>query len=346
MESNTDCPLALIAMDLATLRARLEARPRTPLASLPTPLRFLPRLRAALGPETPDLRIKLDEETGFGLGGNKVRKLEFELAPERIAGATHLITTGGPQSNHCRVTAAAAARLGLGCVLVINGPPPTTPTGNARLHRMLGAQIRHVERRDQRDEALVAAASEVANAGGRAVVIPLGASTPHGALGYVRALVELHDQLPTETDRAVQIFVSSSSGGTLAGLWAGLALLERSDLSVMAVSADTPRAELLSHARHLSRGALTLLDADPDAVERVAARVDATDAEVGPGYGVPTDAAREATDLLARSEGILVDPVYTAKALAGLIRWLRDGRSPAGDRIVFWHTGGHPAILK
>lgn len=333
-------------MDLATLRARLEGRPRTALASLPTPLRPLPRLRAALGPAIPELRVKLDEETGFGLGGNKVRKLEFELAPERIDGATHLITTGGPQSNHCRVTAAAAARLGMGCILVINGPEPSSPTGNARLHRILGAQIRHVDRRDQREEALAEAAIEVANAGGRAVVVPLGASTPHGALGYVRALVELHDQLPVEIDRAVQIFVASSSGGTLAGLWAGLALLERDDLAVMAVSADTPRAELLDTAADLARGTLTLLECDPDLVERAATRVDATDAEVGAGYGVPTDAAREATDLLARSEGVLVDPVYTAKALAGMIRWLRSGRSPAGDRIVFWHTGGHPALLK
>ena len=333
-------------MELAALRARLEQRPRTSLASLPTPLRTLPRLRAALGPETPELRVKLDEETGFGLGGNKVRKLEFELAPERLTGATHLITTGGPQSNHCRVTAAAAARLGLGCVLVINGPPTSAPTGNARLHRILGAQIRHVESRAERTAAVAAAVEEVERAGGKALVIPLGASTPHGALGYVRALLELHDQLPEEPDRAVQIFVSSSSGGTLAGLWAGLALLDRADLNIAAVSADTPGDELREIAAKLARGVLRLLEADPDSVERVSGRVEIDDNEVGRGYGIPTEAADEATDLLARSEGILLDPVYTAKAMAGMIRWLREGRSPAGDRIVFWHTGGHPALLK
>ena len=333
-------------MDLATLRARLEQRPRTPLATLPTPLRTLPRLRAALGPETPELRAKLDEETGFGLGGNKVRKLEFELAPGRLAGATHLITTGGPQSNHCRVTAAAAARLGLGCILVINGPPDPTPTGNARLHRILGAQIRYVENRTDRATAVAAAAEEVERAGGEAVVVPLGASTPHGALGYVRAVLELHDQLPQESDRALQVFVSSSSGGTLAGLWAGLALLERHDLYVTAVSADTPAPELRNTAAELARGALTLLETDPEAVERVAGRVEVDDREVGRGYGIPTEAADEARDLLARGEGILLDPVYTAKAMAGMMRWLREGRSPAGDRIIFWHTGGHPALLK
>ena len=307
---------------------------------------MLPRLRAALGPETPELRGKLDEETGFGLGGNKVRKLEFELAPRRLAGATHLITTGGPQSNHCRVTAAAAARLGLGCVLVINGPQPTSPTGNARLHRILGAQIRHVESRAGRAAAVAAAAEEVERAGGKAVVVPLGASTPHGALGYVRALLELHDQLPPEPDRDVQIFIASSSGGTLAGLWAGLALLDRGDLNVAAVSADTPADELRETAADLARGALRLLEADPDGVDRASGHIEIDDNEVGRGYGIPTEAADEATDLLARGEGILLDPVYTAKAMAGMIRWLRAGRSPAGDRIVFWHTGGHPALLK
>ncbi len=332
-------------MDLATLRARIDARPRTHLASLPTPLRLTPRLRAALGPEIPEIRVKLDEETGFGLGGNKVRKLEFELSPDRIRGATHLITTGGPQSNHCRVTAAAAARLGLACILVVNGPDLDAPTGNARLHRILGAQIRTVASRSERAAALAAASDEVSAAGGRAVVVPLGASTPHGALGYVHAALELHDQLPPETDRDVQLFVSSSSGGTLGGLWAGLALLPRSDLHLIAVSADTPRDELLERGRTLAREALALLEVDPEVVEGVAARIDVTDAEVGEGYGIPTPEAHEAIDLFARAEGILVDPVYTAKAAAGMIRWLREGRLPTGDRVVFWHTGGHPALL-
>lgn len=332
-------------MDLASLRARLDALPRLHLATLPTPLRPLPRLRAALGPETPDLRVKLDEETGFGLGGNKVRKLEFELAPERLRGATHLVTTGGPQSNHCRVTAAAAARLGLGCVLVINGAEPETPTGNARLHRIFGARIRSVATRVERQTALAEVAREIEGAGGQAVVVPLGASTPHGALGYLHALLELHDQLPAATDRAVHVFVSSSSGGTLGGLWAGLALLGRDDITLSAISADTPRDELLARARTLAEGALALIGADPSAAATVADRIDAFDDQVGDGYGVPTPSSREAIELFARSEGILVDPVYTAKAAAGMIDQLRTGRFPAGDRVIFWHTGGHPALL-
>ncbi|NNF38232.1 MAG: pyridoxal-phosphate dependent enzyme, partial [Gemmatimonadetes bacterium] len=188
-------------MDIALLRARLDEIPRTHLATLPTPLRPLPRLRAALGPEAPDILIKIDEETGFGLGGNKVRKLEYELAPDRIGQATHLVTSGGAQSNHCRVTAAAAARLGLGCILVVNGPVPDPPTGNALLHRLLGAHIRRVDRREEREPAMRAAAEEIAAAGGRACLVPLGASTPVGALGYVRAALELHDQLRPEADR-------------------------------------------------------------------------------------------------------------------------------------------------
>ncbi|MBT8335269.1 MAG: pyridoxal-phosphate dependent enzyme, partial [Gemmatimonadetes bacterium] len=234
---------------------------------------------------------------------------------------------------------------GLGCILVVNGPVPDPPTGNALLHRLLGAHIRRVDGREEREPAMRAAAEEIAAAGGRACLVPLGASTPVGALGYVRAALELHDQLRPEADRAVQIVVGSSSGGTLAGLWAGLALLPRPDLSVLAVSADTPREALLEQARTLARGALECLAVDPDQVDAVASRVDATDAQVGGGYGVPTDAALEAAELFALSEGILLDPVYTAKAGAGMIAAVREGRFPTGDRIVFWHTGGHPAVF-
>lgn len=332
-------------MPLDELRERLRALPRTRLASLPTPLRRAPRLRAALGPETPDLLLKLDEETGFGLGGNKVRKLEFELSPERLEGVTHLVTTGGPQSNHCRVTAAAAARLGLGCVLVINGDAPDPPTGNALLHRMLGAHIRTVHSRAERAPAMAEAAAEIAAAGGRALEVPLGASTPRGALGYLQAAFELNDQLPAQPDRAVHVFLSSSSGGTLAGLIAGLTLLDRDDLHLVAVSADTPREALLETAGELARGALGLLGVEPGAADRVASRIDATDQQVGAGYGIPTGPAREAADLFARSEGVLLDPVYTGKAGAGLVAWTREGRFPTGDRVVFWHTGGHPALF-
>ncbi|MDT8340812.1 MAG: D-cysteine desulfhydrase family protein [Longimicrobiales bacterium] len=325
--------------------ALLDLHPRTPLVAGPTPLISLPRLRGALGPETPELLAKLDEETGFGLGGNKVRKLEHELAPTRLQGVTHLVTTGGVQSNHCRVTAAAAARLGVGCVLVVNGDAPDPPTGNALLHRLLGAKIRHVASRTQRSEAIEVEVRRIAESGGKALVIPLGASTSLGALGYVRAALELHDQQPASRDRDVHLVLASSSGGTLAGLMAGLALLERPDVHLWAVSADTPRDALLEGAAELAAGALERLDQDPNRLQDVLARTHTSDAQVGEGYGIPTPASREATELLARSEGLLVDPVYTAKAAAGLIAWVREGRFLAGDRIVFLHTGGHPALF-
>jgi len=327
------------------IQALLELHPRTRLVAGPTPFVFLPRLRGALGPETPDLMAKLDEETGFGLGGNKVRKLEYELSPPRLRGVTHLVTTGGPQSNHCRVTAAAAARLGLGCVLVVNGDIPDPPTGNALLHRMLGAKIRNVASRSQRAEAMETERQRISESGGKALIIPLGASTSLGALGYVRAALELDEQIPTEADRDVHVILSSSSGGTLAGLVAGFALLDRPDVHLWAVSADTPGDELLATAVELAGAALERLDMDPALLEGMRGRVDASDEQVGAGYGIPTDASREAADLFARSEGMIVDPVYTAKAAAGLIRWIREGRFLAGDRIVFLHTGGHPAIF-
>jgi L-cysteate sulfo-lyase len=166
-----------------------------------------------------------------------------------------------------------------------------------------------------------------------------------GTLGYVRSALELNDQLPPERDRDLQVILASSSGGTLAGLVAGFALLQRSDVDLLAVSSDTPAETLRETAMSLAARALELLEVDPVRLESMESRLDVTDAEVGLGYGIPTEGSREATTLLARSEGLLVDPVYTSKALAGLVRAVRAGRFPAGDRIVFVHTGGHPGLF-
>lgn len=332
-------------MNAEALRAALDRHPRTALVAGPTPLISTPRLRGTLGPETPELWMKLDEETGFGLGGNKVRKLEHELAPARLDGVTHLITTGGPQSNHARVTAAAAARLGVGCILVVNGDLPDPPTGNSLLQHMLGAKFRLVSSRGEREAAMKEEAARIADAGGKALIIPLGASTSLGALGYVRAALELHGQIDTSRDRDVHIMLASSSGGTLAGLIAGFALLERPDVHLMAINSDTPRDDLLEKAGELAAGAVERLGEDPRVLESMLSRTDASDRQVGDGYGIPTPASNEAAQLLARSEGILVDPVYTAKAAAGMIDAIRAGQFLAGDRIIFLHTGGHPALF-
>jgi 1-aminocyclopropane-1-carboxylate deaminase/D-cysteine desulfhydrase-like pyridoxal-dependent ACC family enzyme len=291
--------------------------------------------------------VKNDELTGLGLGGNKVRKLEHELAPEHIEGVTHVVTTGGAQSNHCRVTAAAAARLGLGCVLVVNGDPGDPPRGNALLHRLLGAEVRTVPDRAARETAMNQASEAISAAGGRAPVIPLGASTPRGALGYSRAAVELADQLEArgesiDSTGGLTVFLASSSAGTLGGLAAGFTLLDRRDVRLVGVSADVPREELVGHALALAQGALELVGA-PAAVPP--GMIDASDGEVGEGYGVPTEASREATRLFARTEGLVLDPFYTSKAAAGMIRAIRQGELETRGTVVFLHTGGHPALL-
>jgi 1-aminocyclopropane-1-carboxylate deaminase/D-cysteine desulfhydrase-like pyridoxal-dependent ACC family enzyme len=160
----------------------------------PTPLLQAPNLARILRREASDVLLKMDAETSFGLGGNKARKLAFELAPPRLEGATCVIICGGPQSNHFRLTAAAAARLGLPCILVVNGDIPDPPSGNAYLHKLFGAEIHPVNTREERDSAMAAVAAEVEASGGKAIVIPLGVSTPLGALGYVRAAGEIVDQ--------------------------------------------------------------------------------------------------------------------------------------------------------
>lgn len=331
-------------MTATDLVARVDARPRTRLAQLPTPLIAARNLRAALGPDAPEILVKRDDLTGFGLGGNKVRKLEHELPPDRIEGLTHLITMGGPQSNHCRVTAAAAAHLGLRCILVVSGDPGEPPRGNAMLHRLLGADVRVVGGRDEREDAVAAAVRAVEREGGRALPVPLGASTPHGALGYVHAAAELVLQLDglPEPRRPARVFLASSSAGTLGGLVAGLTLLGRSDIHLTGVSADVASDELVEGALELATGAMELLGAAGAPIRSI---VSADDGQVGKGYGIPTLASREALELFARAEGTLLDPVYTAKAAAGLIGAVRAGAVGAYERAVFLHTGGHPALF-
>jgi 1-aminocyclopropane-1-carboxylate deaminase/D-cysteine desulfhydrase-like pyridoxal-dependent ACC family enzyme len=296
----------------------------------------------------------MDAHNGFGLGGNKVRKLEYELAPQRLDGVTHLVTCGGVQSNHARVTAAAAARLGLGCVLVLDGEEPSIPTGNALLHRLLGARIVPVAGRPDRDPTMARVATEIEAEGGRPLIVPLGASSPAGALGYVRAAREFVEQLaaweadpnprapgtaapaPTPTT----IFIASSSCGTVAGLTLGLALAGRPDIRTVAVSADIPEEEIVRRASALTPAAAALLGWEGEPAPLIP-----DSGWVGPGYAVASPEGERAQDLFARLAGVIVDPVYTAKAAAGMRGWIDEGRIAEGERVVFWHTGGHPAVL-
>jgi 1-aminocyclopropane-1-carboxylate deaminase/D-cysteine desulfhydrase-like pyridoxal-dependent ACC family enzyme len=256
-------------------------------------------------------------------------------------GADTLITCGGVQSNHARVTAITAATLGLRCIIVANTPGGQRPerlTGNALLDDLAGAEVRYVAARTDRDPAMSAAADEVTRKGGRPYVIPLGASTPLGAAAFVSAV----DELLTQLDPPDVIVHSTSSGATQTGLVAGC-LLAGLETRVLGISADDSAASLEHVIRTLLVGLAPLLGVDRRRFD--GARVDVDDGFVGDGYGVPTDASREALLLLARKEGLFLDPTYTAKAMAGLIANVRAGAFRDDQTILFWHTGGQVGLF-
>ena len=302
-----------------------------------------PNLAHLLGRAPADVLLKMDAESGFGLGGNKARKLEFELAPDRLEAATHVITCGGSQSNHARLTAAAAARLGLKCVLVLSGDASPPHKGNAYLQRLFGAEIRPVTSQEEREPTMAEVAAEIEAGGGYAVVIPLGASSPLGSLGYVRAATEFDVQLRDHPHAGdTWIFVSASSCGTFAGLALGFTLLERMDVRLVGVSPDIARMEILELTEGLASHAGALLGAQTPLLQGL---LHPTDEYVGPGYGIHSDASEEATAVFARTEGVLLDPAYTAKTAAAMLDWAQSGRLRPEDRMVLWHTGGYPTAL-
>lgn len=322
---------------VATALASLMSLPIIPLAPHPTPVDDLTRLRAALGPRAPRILMKRDDLLSFAMGGNKVRKLQAVGAEARAAGADVLITCGGVQSNHARVTAAAGAALGLRVVLVLNGEPASKPTANALLDRLFGAEIRYVPSREARAPMMETVAAEARAAGRRPFVVPIGASTPTGALGFARGVAEL----AAAGHRPGTIISSTSSGGTQAGLIAGAALLGL-ETQVIGISADDPAASLARTIGDLLDGMADRLGAKPASLHRDRP-IDVDDRFVGAGYGVPTPESTEALELVARTEGVVLDPVYTAKAMAGLIARVRAGAFSSDDIVLFWHTGGQVA---
>lgn len=315
----------------------LTSLPSVPLAPAPTAVDELSRLRAAIG-GGPRLLAKRDDAIGFAFGGNKVRKMRLVAADALAQGADTLITSGGVQSNHARVTAAAAAKLGLHCILVANGPVPDPPTANALLGRLLGADMRYVATREERPPAMEAAAAALRRVGRRPYVIPVGASTPLGAAAFVQAMAELLEQI----DPPAVIVHSTSSGGTQAGLVAGCALAGVAT-RVLGISADEPAASLEHEVRTILSGLGPLLGFDRHRFD--GARVEIDDEFVGAGYGVPTRESRAAIDLCARTEALFLDPTYTAKAMAGLIAHVRRGSFEDTDTVLFWHTGGQVGLF-
>lgn len=314
----------------------LQSLPTLRLASLPSPLEPLDRLQNDLSPRVTVL-VKRDDALDFGFGGNKIRKLRLVAAAALAERADTLITCGGVQSNHARATAAFAARLGLRCVLIANGAPQASPTGNALLARLLGAEIRYVAAREDRAPAMAAAAAECAASGGHPFIIPLGASTPLGAAAYARAMTELARQHPAPD----VIIHATSSGGTQAGLLAGCRLLGL-PTRVIGVSADDPADAIAAEVRRILSGLEVLAGLEPGAFGSVPVEVD--DRFVGPGYGQPTRESTEAQVLAARREALFLDHTYTAKAMAALIARARAGEFD-GATVVFWHTGGQVGLF-
>ncbi len=323
----------------------LETLARLPLAHLPTPLEPLTRLRAALQAEDPTrsvplLLVKRDDQTGLASGGNKTRKLEYLLAQALAEKADTVLTVGAPQSNHCRQTAAAAARAGLRCVLVLGGSAPRLEGGNLLLDRLLGAEIVWANDRD-RLALLAETAQAQALAGHRPYVITYGGSSPVGAAGYATAFQELLDQAKVDGWAIDHVVVASSSGGTQAGMAVG-AWAAGFQGQLHGISIDRSASEFQAALADLAAQTASLLGIP----HRFQARdFIVHDAYLGGGYGVLGDAEREAIRLLAASEGLLADPVYTGRALAGLLDMIRLGRFGTEETVVFWHTGGLPALF-
>ncbi len=321
-----------------------NAIPHVPLAHLPTPLEPMTSLSRVLG--GPHLWVKRDDATGLAMGGNKARKLEYLIADAVEQEADVILTTGATQSNHCRQTAAAAARVGLGCELLIEHRFPDWGVeyqagGNILLDHLLGARVIDLEAGADRDSALAARAAELAAAGRTPYVIPLGGSSVIGAMGYRTAAVETLRQADERGFEIREIVHATASGGTQAGLVAGLAI-RRSAVGVYGISAGAPSDYLTPIVHELAQGVIERVGLDrtiaPEAVI-----VD--DYYVGDEYGMPTQAMREAVKLVAATEGILLDPVYSGKAMSGLIELARRGRWGPDDHVVFVHTGGTPALF-
>ena len=320
------------------LRQMLGHLPSLPLVPAPTVIEPMESLLLALG-GGPRLFIKRDDAIPFGFGGNKVRKLALVAARAVADGADTLITAGGVQSNHARATAAAAAKLGLRAVLVANGQAPERLTANALLDDLLGAEVVYVPSREDRAPMIQEVAERLRREGRRPFAIPIGASTPLGALGFVLAVAELVDQMPPPD----VIIHSTSSGGTQAGLVAGCRLLDL-PTRVVGISADDTAASLQSTVRAIVSGIADLLDIDLTKLSRGTA-IEVDDRFVGDGYGIPTDESRDALKLAARTEAIFLDPTYTAKAMAGLIAYVRQQKFKDNQTVLFWHTGGQVGLF-
>lgn len=323
---------------------QLSDFPRVLLAHLPTPLEYLPRLSEYLG--GPEIYVKRDDCTGLATGGNKTRKLEYSMGEALQQGADTIITVGAVQSNHVRQTAAAACKLGLKCEVLLEHrvahPSELYRTsGNVLLDRIFGANLREYDKGTDFDAEMEAVADEVRSNGGTPYIIPGGASNAVGALGYVNCAVEILQQAEEENIGFDHFVTTSGSAGTHAGLAVGLRG-SGCDKPILGFGVSAGQDVQEQRVYDLALETAEFVGA-PGVVTRDDIFADCN--YVGPGYGEPTEAMNEAVLLAARLEGLLFDPVYTGKALAGMIDYVRNGRIEKDSTIVFLHTGGAAGLF-
>ncbi|MBU1105338.1 MAG: D-cysteine desulfhydrase family protein [Candidatus Riflebacteria bacterium] len=316
--------------------------PRQPLGFFPTPLHELANLGKVLG--GPRIFIKRDDQTGLAFGGNKTRKLEYIIGAALAEGADTLITAGAIQSNHCRQTAAAAASLQLPCHLVLGGAAPEIANGNLLLNQLLGAQI-HWAGDNRKGEDIPQLAQKLRSEGRKPYIVPYGGSNELGATSFVEALCELDNQTIAMQIEFDHIVFASSSGGTHAGLTVGKKLLKKYyQLTGIAIdkvgTADKP---FIQQVVELANSTARFLDAEH---QFTADELHLNKNYTGAGYGEIGEAEKEAIRLTAQYEGIMLDPVYTGRAMAGLIDLIRKCVFKKGEFVLFWHTGGAPALFE
>jgi D-cysteine desulfhydrase family pyridoxal phosphate-dependent enzyme len=312
----------------------MRAIPRIKLAQLPTPIESLSKLTSKL--DGPNLFVKRDDLTGLAFGGNKTRKLEYLFAEAQANGARTIITAGAVQSNHCRQTAAACARLNFECILVLSGEKPPQATGNLLLDQLFDARLVWTSL-DERDNTLRETFRNAWQAGKRPYLVPYGGSNSTGASAYALAMKELLDQ----GFNPDWIVFASSSGGTQAGLVCGARLFNFKG-NVLGISVDEIKADLQAKVAPLANKTADFLGERTDfSPEEILVSAD----YLGGGYGVMGATEVEAIRLFARAEGLLLDPVYTARAAAGMIDLIKQGFFKREDKVLFWHTGGTPALF-
>jgi D-cysteine desulfhydrase family pyridoxal phosphate-dependent enzyme len=319
----------------------IEKLPRFRLAQLPTPIETLPRLSRELG--GPQLLIKRDDQTGLALGGNKTRKLEFLVGDALAQGADTLVTAGAAQSNHCRQTAAAAAKAGLKCELLLNGKKPDLPNGNLLLNHLFGAEEHWIDR-SQRAAKLRELPEQIRAQNRKPYVIGVGGSNGIGATGYVVAMIELMEQLRAQGQHLDHILFGTSSGGTQAGIELGARLAGFTG-KLHGLSIDKSDPEHLEYENEVAQIANECATYIGSESRLTKADIKVVYGYMGEGYGVVGDLEREAIRLMARCEGIVLDPVYAGRAFGALVDLIRKRAFKPEETVLFWHTGGTPALF-